>query len=181
MIFRMSRFTLWGLSISCLLLLSACVNHVVTGKTSPQGKKIAEKLSKTQIRLLAQEILRNTPEYIHFSNSSHFSWVVLTPEVQANPQALQGEVLNLLSEKYKVYVDTKELPEDLIEKNSKGMMIGYKKGFSFSYTLTFEENGIIKIHYHDYEGNLASSGHFKRYKWNGKNWEIIEKSALIVS
>lgn len=180
MMHRMARFTFLGLIVSLLFLLNACAHHASTDKSHPKSKEDPRNLSTTQLRLLAQEVLKNTPEYIHFANAN-FSWVVLAPGVQTNPQALQDEVMTLLKAKYKVYDDKKDLPDELLHKDKEGKLIGYKGGFSFSYSVDFEEKGIIKIQYGDYEGNLAASGHYKRYKWNGKNWDIVEKSSLVVS
>ena len=178
--YRMLHFTSLGLLVSILFLLSACAHQASTDKSHSQSKEDPRNLSKNQLCLLAQEVMKNTPEYIHFADA-HFSWVVLAPEVQMNPKALQYEVMTLLKAKYKVYVDKKDLPDELLAKDKDGKMIGYEGGLSFSYSADFKEKGIVIIQYGDYEGNLASSGHYKRYKWNGKNWEIVEVSQMVVS
>ncbi len=110
-----------------------------------------------------------------------FSWVLLVPEVQTNSQALQDEVMRLLKEKYKVYLDKNRLPDVVLIKDENGQLMGYRHGFFFSYIMTPESKGHVKIHYTDYEGNLAASAHWKRYRWTGRNWETVEKSLMVVS
>ncbi len=174
MIERSHSLPILGLVVSSLFLLVSC---------SPprQSADGPHALSETQIRLLAEEILKNTPEHTHFSEGTVFSWVVLAPEVQTNPQALQDEVMRLLKEKYKVYLDKNRLPDDVLVKDENGQLIGYRHGFSFSYFMTPESKGHVKIHYSDYEGRLAASAHWKRYGWTGRNWETVEKSLMVVS
>jgi len=169
----LQRFMALVLTISALFLLTSC-----PGGSIPSD---LNRLSPTQVRLLADRILENTPEHIHFAEGTVFSWVVLFEEVRANPQTLQDEVMKLLEAKYAVYTDKNLLPDELLMKGEGGQLHGYRGGFSFSYSVQRDGPRHVKVHYSDYEGNLAASGHWKRYKWNGRDWRVMEVSALTVS
>jgi hypothetical protein len=63
-----------------------------------------KELSANQVRVLAAEILRHTPEHVHFSEGAAFSWVLVEiPKADPTP-AVTKAVLDLLSQKYTVYL-----------------------------------------------------------------------------
>ncbi len=133
------------------------------------------------MHLLAERIIENTPEYVHFRPGAKFAWVLFSPVTTSNALELQNEVLSLLKKKYTVYYNDADIPQEYLHHGSKGELIGYKNGFSFGYHAEMENEGMIKIQYCDWEGNLGGSNHWTRYKWMGTYWDIIEKSPLIVS
>jgi hypothetical protein len=106
---------------------------------------------------------------------------VLQPEIQTNAQPLQDEVMTLLKEKYTVYLDKNSLPNKLLVKDENGQLSGFRDGFSFSYSVALESERRVKIRCINWVGDLVSSGHWKRCKWTGTDWEIIEKSPMVVS
>lgn len=161
----------------CLLLFSAflCAG-CAPDKVLTSGEL---KLTRAQIDGLAVQILKNTPEYTHFSKGAEFSWVLLVPEVRTNPQELQDKVLELLSKKYRVYSDEAALPESAVRKDAQGRLQSYKDGFSFSYTVTPAGSDAVKVQYLDHENPLAASAHHKIYKWGWRGWRIIEVGPMV--
>ena len=138
-------------------------------------------LTGAQVDHLAERILENTPEHVHFVDGTVFSWVFLDVAPQTDLAALQEVVLNKLRERYTVYVYESEIPRHRLIKTDDGRLRGYKEGFQFSYRIEREAEGTIKVHYSDYEGELAASGHWERYRWTGNDWELVEESAMIVA
>jgi hypothetical protein len=137
-------------------------------------------LEKPNYSLLAEQVLNNTPEYTHFEPGTKFSWCLFEPPEKDNLPQLTKAVITNLSRKYKLYLSRTEIPNTskiLIN----GKLYGYKKGFWFWIHVEILSQQKIKIHYSDWVGDLASSRHFKVYKWNGKSWEIIEISGMTVS
>jgi hypothetical protein len=132
-------------------------------------------LSKTEA--LAQEILRFTPEYVHFVEGTTFAWV-LVPEVEADP-ALTTEVLRLLSKKYVVYRTESALPADAVSRE--GELVYYKDGFRFEFTTRQVDPSTVEVVYSDYEGPLAASSQTITYTWNGAGWVVKKQSAVLVS
>jgi hypothetical protein len=158
--------------IVCLVIVSCSSVPIV---------KDSHHLSKLQIHGLAERILENTPEYIHFAPGAKFSWVLFSPVTTSNAPELQNEVISLLKKKYTVYFNRSDIPNEFLYKGNDGKLRGYKSGFSFAFTTEFEKTGIVKINYWDWEGNMAASSHWTRYKRTGKQWDVIGKSRLIVS
>jgi hypothetical protein len=155
---------------------------IIAGCGQPSAAPTADQEPVSlQTRLLAEEILKNTPEHIHFAPFTRFQWVLLSPKTQDNPPDLQEEVVRQLARKYTVYMKQEDLPEDLMTRGEDGTLIGYKGGFSFRYNVQFENETTVKIRYSDWEGNLAASFHWKRYEWTGHHWRVIEKSGILVS
>lgn len=137
-------------------------------------------LTETQVNSLADRILENTPEYIHWSEGTVFSWVYLENEPQENLEALREVVLERLRAKYTVYLHEADIPEDLRNGAPEGIR-GYEDGFSFSYRVEQVSEGTIKVYYADWEGMLAASMRWIRYKWTGANWKVVEKGPLLIS
>jgi hypothetical protein len=145
-------------------------------QTSP-----ASELRARQMRKLAERILENTPEHTHFSWPAFFRWVLVSPEIDKNPPDLNQEVLHLLKARYTVYTRKQDVPERFVHKDQNGTLQGYEGGFDFKFIVVFEDEITVKVKYSDYEGNMAASFHWKRYRWTGGNWKIIEKSGMLVS
>lgn len=135
---------------------------------------------KPDYSLLAEQVLKNTPEYTHFEPGTTFSWCLFEPPEQDNLPQLTKAVITNLSKKYKLYLSRTEIPNSL-KSFYNGELVGYKNGFSFGIRVEILSQHKIKIHYSDWVGDLASSSHFKVYKWTGKSWEIIEISSMFVS
>jgi len=135
---------------------------------------------KPDYSLLAEQVLKNTPEYTHFEPGTTFSWCLFEPPEQDNLPQLTKAVITNLSEKYKLYLSKTEIP-DILKTVRNGELTAYKNGFSFRIRVEILSQHKIKIHYSDWVGNLAASLHFKVYKWTGKSWKIIEKSRMLVS
>ncbi len=159
--------------IFTLLFFTACIHE--------QSEREKESFTKKQTKALAKIILGKTPNYPNCG--IHFTWVVLAHEVRKNPQALQIEVVKLLQEKYKVYFNPNSLPEELyVRYDENSRILGYKNGFSFSYYVEQKENGVIELSFSDWEGNVGSHETWgERYKWTGKEWQIIKEGHTSVS
>lgn len=134
----------------------------------------------SRIDLLAREILKNTPEYIHYDKGARFRWVVIGTTHDTGSE-LHGEVIKQLRQKYTVYLSNDEVPERLKRRSRDGRLVGYKEGLRFSFRTEFREPRIVTIHYSDWEGSLAASWHWKRYEWTGTSWRVVEKSPITVS
>lgn len=137
-----------------------------------------ESLTQEQADTLADRIMENTPEYI-FARGSKFEWIVLE-DIKGNPEMLNTAVLERIKKKYKIFDSRKDIPEEF-KIYSDGKFVGYQKGFTFEYKVTFNSADTVTINYSDFEGNLGGSIHWKQYKWNGKEWIMIDKSSLIVA
>jgi hypothetical protein len=161
-----------SISIGIALLLAAGKGYAVVAEQAPT-------LSSNQIQSLAMMILQNTPEHIHFKETK-FRWVLTTWKGDAGPKELDQAVLRLLKEKYVVYRSQQEVPNDYVIKSPDGKLMGFKSGFSFWYAVTFEKDRIVKVSYSDWEGNLASSHHWKQYRWTGRGWEVVKKSEMLL-
>lgn len=138
-------------------------------------------LTETQANSLADRILENTPEYIHWSEGTVFSWVYLKNETQENLVALREVVLEKLRAKYTVYLDEADIPDELRNGVPEKILPGYKGGFSFTYRVEQDSERTIKVYYFDWEGGLAASMRWIRYKWTGANWKVVEKGPLFIS
>jgi len=145
------------------------------------GPSEKQTLTQEQISALAERIVENTPEHIHWAKGTVFSWVLLSPETDSAPPALRDEVLARLKQKYTVYLRKEQLPDDVMMKDGTGKLIGYHRGFSFSFQVELEIERTVKVHYADWEGNVAGSRHWTRYKWAGSNWKVAEQGPLWVS
>ncbi len=130
------------------------------------------RLTREQTKLLADEILKNTPEYIHFKKT--FLWVLISSEAKDNMPELFEEVIRKLKVKYKVYLNESDIPEHLKIRSSQGMLLGYKDGFKFVYKISSEKNNILIICYNDWEGNAAGSYHCEKYQWDLTNWLPVD-------
>ncbi len=174
MMWRIYRRSIWAILGLLSWSLAGC------GHPHPQTSPASE-LRALQMRKLAERIIENTPERIHFAWPASFKWVVLLPEIAKNSTDLNQEVIGLLKSRYTVYTRKEDLPEHLLHKDDKGQLTGYKDGFSFKFVVEFEDETTVKVQYGDWEGNVAGSWHWKRYKWDGTKWKVIEKSPMIVA
>ena len=89
--------------------------------------------------------------------------------------------MKLLRQKYTVYIDANLVPDEFLVKGENGGVFAYKDGFSFSYSVTLDGKEHVKISYSDWEGTEASSSHWKRYAWTGRDWKVIEQSKMKIS
>jgi len=138
-------------------------------------------LSKAQIESLATEIMRHTPEYVHFAEGTTFSWVLFTQKDEESLPGLTTAVLNRLQKKYTVYRSKEDLPSSELILDSRGNLLGYRDGFSFRFSVTVLAHNRVEVRYTDWEGNVAASSQKVSYKWTGSQWQIIGKSPLVVS
>ena len=161
--------TLVALSIA----LAGCSSLEETGDLPPTN-------TAPPYALLAEEVLKNTPEHLHFSPGAIFSWCYFeTPEPDPIP-SLTEAVLTKLRAKYTVYLAESEIPPSYkVERD--GRFVGYRRGFHFRLRTEVLDERTVKIHYYDFEADLAASFHFEVYKWTGSAWKVVEKSPLAVS
>jgi hypothetical protein len=136
--------------------------------------------AKPDWSMLADEVLRNTPEHTHFVRGTTFSWCMFrSPKDDPLPEVTQA-VLAKLRGKYVVYLSDSEIP-DALRRFDAGRLVGYSNGFSFAIHIERLGPRVVKIHYSDWEGNLAASAHYKVYRWTGRSWRVVKKSAMLVS
>ncbi len=137
--------------------------------------------AQARIEALADEIVRHTPEHVHYAEGTAFSWVFV--ELQ-EPQPIPGlseAVLKRLRERYTVYRSEEEIPEDRLSRAPDRTLLGYQDGFRFKFEVEVLGPDRVKVRYEDWEGNMAGSGQTITYEWNGSAWEIVEKGPLFVS
>jgi hypothetical protein len=127
-------------------------------------------LSKEQIEKLVPLIKENTPENTHFSRNTKFEWVLLKLSGK-NPKEVDDAVTTSFRQAYPaVYLTEKEIPENRQVRGPNNTVVGYDKGFRFSFEIKMPERDIVEIRYWDWEGNLAGSGRTITYKWDGGKW-----------
>jgi hypothetical protein len=165
-----------GSRFICIALVSASLGNCVHLRPSER-----QTLTREQTRALAQRIIDNTPEHVHWAKGTVFSWVLLSPEINSNPPELRDEVITRLKQKYTVYLRKEELPDEVLMKDSTGGLAGYRCGFSFSFQIELESDRTVKVHYADWEGNVAGSRHWTRYEWAGFGWKVVGKSRMEIS
>jgi hypothetical protein len=130
--------------------------------------------------MLADEVLKNTPESIHFAPGSRFSWCLFQAARDDPLPELTKAVLAKLRRKYVVYLSDSEIPERMkLFRESK--LVGYYDGFSFEVRAERLGPRVIKIQYSDWEGLHAGSGHYQVYRWTGSSWKVVEKSGIAVA
>jgi hypothetical protein len=135
---------------------------------------------KPDYSLLAEEVLKNTPEYIHWVPGTKFSWCLFERPEQDILPGLTQAVIAKLRKKYILYQSESQMG-NTCGIFQDGKLMGYRSGFSFRIRVEIMNQQTIKIHYSDWESGTAGSAHFKVYKWTGKSWKIIEKSGIAVS
>jgi len=132
------------------------------------------------MEMLAEEVLKNTPEHIHFAPGANFSWC-LFGGIEGDPLPdLKGEVLRKLRLRYTVYLAKDDVPPHYKQFHD-GRLAGYHRGFSFNVRVETINRSTIRIGFADWEGSLAASSHWKVYKWTGSRWRILETSRILVS
>ncbi|MBI2421635.1 MAG: hypothetical protein HYV27_02315 [Candidatus Hydrogenedentes bacterium] len=159
------------------LAMSCCFSCATV--SGPYGAPA--RMSSAQVAQLADRILENTPEHVHWVEGTTFDWVLLGDGVVSNPVGLNEAVLARMEQRYTVYRSAAEIPEGLVEREADGQISAFKGGFRFDYGVTFLGRGRVKVAYADWEAFLAASSHWKVYRWNGAEWEIVDHSTLTVS
>lgn len=165
------------------LIFAAILTSFIAPLHSSPSVSCNSTLSEIQVRALAEAILENTPEHIHWAPDTTFDWVVLSEDIKSNPADINEAVISLLKNKYKaVYSSKSDIPKDKLHyyPNSNNVD-GYEDGFLFSWTVEIISSTSIKVTYSDWEGNMASSYHSKTYKWQNEQWVIVHASSIEVS
>lgn len=176
-----------SLVVPVLLLLCGCQpgRRAQESVTQREVKPSKSDDLEPSIVLLAPEVLKQTPEYVHFVEGTTFSWVLLQLEPGAVPPDLASEVKDLLAEKYQLLTTRDELTQDhLIERqlaDGSSEFLGYRDGFLFSFTVNIIESGLVEIEYSDYESPLAASWHTVLYRWVNGRWVGSPKGPMVVS
>ena len=174
--FRCTGGVEWIPLLLAMTMLTGCAT------TCPKGEAGIGPMTEEQIHKLAEKILENTPENIHYAKGTTFSWVLVkSEEMYANPQPLQNNVVQLLKRKYTVYFDEESLPAGAVFRDSDGHWIGYNDGFSFRWRVNSCGQNKVKVEYFDLEGNLGAAFHWKIYRWDRQDWQIAEAGNPIVS
>ena len=138
-------------------------------------------LNLIQIKLLADEIVKNTPEFPPIEENTRFPWVVLHKSVFDNPKHINKAVINELRTHYTVYLKLKDVPDSKMQLDDNGHIITCKDGFLFNYEIKFEKNETLHVEYGDYKAKHAARSHWKKYYWMDCNWKIINVSGITVS
>jgi hypothetical protein len=141
----------------------------------------SHKLSTAQLESLATEIMRHTPEYLHYVEGTTFSWVLFTQETEDSLPGLTAAVLSRLRKKYTVYRSKEDVPSTELILDRGGSLLGYRDGFLFHFTATILGESRVEVRYSDWEGNLSASSQTVLYEWTGSRWKVIEKGPLVVS
>jgi len=158
-----------------LVLALAALGHTSAEQpASPQ-------LSEVQIEALATEILRHTPEHVHFEKGTTFSWVLFVEPTSDESPELTKAVLRHLKARYTVYRTRDEIPPDKITVDRSGDLIGYRDGFKFGFSVSVRGAAEVEIRYSDWVGNLAASSQSVAYRWSGSQWEVVWRGPLIVA
>ena len=144
-----------------------------------QGKHIV--LNEKQINDLTIQIINNTPEHTHFEPGAKFKWVIISADSLSIQKELFNSVINEFKKHYSVYLSKDNIPKEYISKNDQGETIDYIDGFRFSYSLEFFSKNKIRIHYNDWEGELAASNYWILYKWTRNKWQTIKKGPMCIS
>ena len=151
-----------------LILLVAC-----------SSATLRDKLSDDQVRALAREVLRHTPEHTHFAQGTRFDWVFFTPgDEVAYPEAIPA-IRDALASKYQVYSGDEKLPPGA--EGHDGVSTSYVGGFLFSVSIRRVDEKTIEVEYSDYEGSLAAGRQTVRYQWRGSHWAKTWESPQVVS
>jgi len=168
-------FLLVGFAVSC----RGRDEGMESGAGSPAGETGA--LSKEQIAKLVPRIKENTPENTHFARNTKFEWVFLELSGE-NPKGINDAVTAEFRKAYPtVYLAEKEIPENRLVRGQNNILLGYDKGFRFSFEIKMPERNTIEIRYGDWEGNRAASGCTIRYKWGRGEWVGTQIGPRVVS
>jgi hypothetical protein len=130
-------------------------------------------------RALAAEIVRHTPEYVHWDPGARFSWVWVHINGRDVDSDLTKAVLSMLRQRYIVYLRGEDIPANKVVQE--GGYPEYLDGFKFEFKVTHLNSSMVEIVYKDYEGQLASALQTIVYEWNGSDWVVKKKSPILVS
>ncbi len=130
-------------------------------------------------RELVHFVMKNTPEYIHFTPDTDFSWCIFEPLEPDILSQLTEAVLTNLRDKYTVYRSQSEIPHEK-KVLQDGKIVAYKDGFNFRIRVELINRQTVKIFYYDWESLGVGSCHHAVYQWTQDTWKVIEKSLLDV-
>lgn len=130
---------------------------------------------------VAKAALQWTPEHIHFTEGTVFSWVCLELDKCENLTEQQKmELLEAFQENYKtVYKSESEIPKSLVHKDFNGNWSGYENGFSCNYSIVSHGPFWVKFRHEDLEGGLAGSWGNVYYVWLFGVWvPLLSETAI---
>lgn len=136
---------------------------------------------RPDLRLLAAEVMKNTPEHLHVADDANFKWVLLDAGVTNNPPEFLQEAVRLLGQKYTVYAHDAVMSDKQVVRNAAGQIVSCEDGFLFGFRVNLVGWHTVDISYEDFEGDLAASCHTDRYRWTGKEWKLVRKGQLGLS
>lgn len=140
-------------------------------------------LSRRQADSLAREIVRHTPEHLHWVKGWRFSWVIFNMPDTDPFREVRERVRIRLAARYQVFSSESEVPPAMVVRDDTEPVPGprYIDGFKFSYEISVLDNGDIEIRYSDYEAPMAASAQRVRYRWILWRWFVVWKEPLAVS
>jgi hypothetical protein len=150
---------------------------MIAAQTAPLSQ--TDNLSNAQLASLAAEVLRQTPEYTHFTPGGHFDWVLFVPPSPDSHPKITSYLRNALKKKYSVYDKRSDLPPSYIEKGQVGD--NFVGGFQFTVTVKRLDNDTIEVEYKDFEGPAAAGDQTIRYQWQKTAWKEVWRSSMAVS
>jgi hypothetical protein len=151
---------------------------IVAGAVGCSHASLGDALTVTQSAALAQEVLRHTPEQVHFAKGTVFRWVLLTEGRSDHPEAFPA-IRAALASQYTLYLNQAELPPGAERSDGMGPM--FVDGFAFSVTIRRVDANTIEVDYSDYEGSLAGGSQTIRYRWRRNRWRAVWASPQMVS
>jgi hypothetical protein len=158
-----------------ILALAACVLFAARANAED-----ALRLSTLQANLLAQEIAKNTPEFIHYAKGTTFSWVMFDLKPDGSPANLTKAVYELFKTKYTIVGSEEELTSEQMRILHAREKV-YVDGFRFSYFVRSTGKNRIRVAYSDHEGPLAASMHDVDYEWQGNRWVETGRSGNVIA
>jgi hypothetical protein len=157
-------------------VLSIGLILAATATQPAKSPKIA--LSEQQSRALAEEIVKHTPEHVHYVEGTTFAWVLFNRQKEDPTPGVTALVLELLKKRYVVYLSEGEVPQDKMTVDG-GLILW--DGFRFSFLIRAADSTTVEVSYSDYEAPLAASWQTCKYRWDGSKWLVVSKGDLIVS
>ena len=160
----------YAITVAALLLLASCASD--GGPVRPPDESDFDGVAK--------QVLDNTPEHTHWVKGTKFSWCMfISPKDNALPQ-LTEKVLARLRKKYTVYLTEDEIPA-ASKMFRNGEMVGFKNGFMFRMEIEPLGATRLRIHYSDWETQLAASTFSVTYEWTGRSWKSAGRDRMTVS
>ena len=139
----------------------------------------SSRLSEQQAKALADEILKHTPEFVHFEPGAKFRWAVFSVPSENPYPDVTDRVRTGLRERYVLYSDAGAIPPET-RLDLRGAE-GYRGGFLFSVNIKRVARKKVEVEYKDFEHALAASEQTVVYEWTNGAWKVVSKSPLLVS